>query len=173
MKKQIEKNRLERQLKQEAINAEGELSRARSLTIGTAFGGVTEIMMRRPNGEIIWCTLQPVEVMELIHQLSANIGCHIKIVPRLDFSSWRDWRLTAEELEHYRGLQIHPAVGSPPIVNDMAPFNQLGATLPEANQQPGLLPISKTNVSVGKSLNAKIKKDFEKKLKKIENKEQQ
>lgn len=66
-------------------------SRARSITVGTAFGGVTEIMMRRHDGGMTWCILQPVEVVELIHQLSANIGCHISIRPRNDFSSWRGW----------------------------------------------------------------------------------
>ncbi|NDB84777.1 MAG: hypothetical protein EB127_19030 [Alphaproteobacteria bacterium] len=66
-------------------------SRARSVTVGTAFGGVTEIIMRRNDGSMTWCILQPVEVVELIHQLSANIGCHISIRPRNDFSSWRGW----------------------------------------------------------------------------------
>lgn len=72
-------------------------SRARSITVGTAFGGVTEIMMRKNDGGVIWCVLQPVEVVELIHQLSANIGCHISIKPRSDFSSWRGWNTDRNE----------------------------------------------------------------------------
>jgi hypothetical protein len=128
-------------------------------------------MMRRNNGEVIWCVMQPVEVMELIHQLSANIGCHIKVVPRQDFSSWRDWRLTAEEIEYYRGLQMLPGTGWAPHVNDLAPFNQLGASLPTPQEQPGT--ILSNNASVGTEINQKIKKDFNKKIEKIKNKEQQ
>lgn len=171
MKKQREKVFEEIRSQQDILNAQAELNRARSITVGTAFGGTTEIMMRRNNGEVVWCIMQPVEVMELIHQLSANIGCHIKVVPRQDFGSWRDWRLTAEEIEHYRGLQMMPGLGWPPHVNDMAPHNQLGASLPLPENQPGM--ISHKNVNIGKNINQKIKKDYKKKLEKIENKEQQ
>lgn len=95
-------------------------SRARAITVGTAFGGTTEISIRGDGGDTLWCLMQPVEVMELIHQLSANIGCHIHIQPRKDFSSWREWNLTEAEKLHYNGHV--------PFVNDMAPFNQVGIT---------------------------------------------
>lgn len=94
-------------------------SRARSISVGTTFGGTSEISMRADDGGSLWCLMQPVEVVELIHQLSANIGCHVALKPRKDFASWRDWRVTEEEKLHYNGWA--------PFVNDMAPFNQLGA----------------------------------------------
>jgi hypothetical protein len=82
--------------------------------------------------------MQPVEVIELIHQLAANVGCHLQLVPRKDFSSWRDWKYTEAELAHYRGEQFLPGVGWPPHPNDMAPHSQVGANLPPPEQQPGL-----------------------------------
>lgn len=106
----------------EEINKNLEMSqgrRAQSISIGTAFGGTSEISMRTDANGVVFCFLQPVEVVELIHQLAGNIGCHIHLQPRKDFSSWRDWRLTEEEKQHVDG--------KPPPVNDMAPFNQLGA----------------------------------------------
>ena len=101
-----------------ADTREGDLSRARSLTVGTCFGGTTEIMMRG-NNSYMWAPLQPVEVVELINQLAANIGCHIALKPKKDFASWRDWRVTEEEKASLNGWA--------PFVNDMAPYNQLGA----------------------------------------------
>ena len=117
-------------LQQDIANFSGELTRARSVTVGTAFGGTSEISMRSANGNHVWCLMQPVEVIELIHQLAANVGCHIQLKPRNDFSSWRDWKVTEEEKLH---LQGHP-----PFVNDMAPNNQIGANLPPPEEQPGL-----------------------------------
>ena len=96
-------------------------NRARSITVGTAFGGTTEIMMRSDAGRHIWCIMQPVEVIELIHQLAANVGCHIHIKPRQDFGSWRDWKVTEEERLHYNGHAPH--------VNDMAPHHEVGANM--------------------------------------------
>ena len=95
-----------------------DLDRSRSLTVGTSFGGTTEISMRGDGGKYLWCILQPVEVAELIHQLAANIGCHMALKPRDDFSSWRQWKISEAEKKH---LQGHP-----PFVNDMAPFREIG-----------------------------------------------
>ncbi len=111
-------------------NREGDLRRARSLTVGTAFGGTTELMMRGNDGNVIWANMQPIEVVELIHQLSANIGCHIHLQPRNDFASWRDWRVSPEEKKHLNG--------HPPFVNDMITHMQVGVNLPAPEQQPGL-----------------------------------
>lgn len=108
----------------------GDLLRARSITVGTCFGGTTEIMMRGNDGSVLWSPMQPVEVIELIHQLAANVGCHIHVKPRNDFSSWREWRVTDDEKQHLNG--------HPPFVNDMAPHAQVGANLPLPEQQPGL-----------------------------------
>ena len=94
-------------------------TRAMSITVGTAFGGTTEVSMRGDAGQSLWCLMQPVEVVELIHQLAANVGCHVALKPRKDFASWRDWRVTEEEKLHMNGWA--------PFVNDMAPYHQLGA----------------------------------------------
>jgi hypothetical protein len=106
------------QMKQLADEYQANQSRARSVTVGTAFGGTTEVSMRAPNGTSLWCLLQPVEVTELIHQLAANIGCHLQLAPRDDFSSWRNWRVTEHQHKH---LQGHPA-----FPNDMEPHHNVG-----------------------------------------------
>jgi hypothetical protein len=113
-------------------------NRARSVTVGTAFGGTTELIMRRGDGTFTFAILQPVETIELIHQLAANVGCHLQLVPRKDFSSWRDWKYTEEELAHYRGVQNLPGVGHPPHANDMAEHQHIGQNLPSPEQQAGL-----------------------------------
>ena len=104
---------------QEVSSFASNLNRAKSVTVGTAFGGVTEISMRGDGNQYLWCLMQPVEVIELIHQLAANVGCHIAIKPRNDFGSWREWRLPEIEKKHLNG-QV-------PFVNDMAVFQRLGA----------------------------------------------
>ena len=100
-------------------NRESNRNRARSVTVGTAFGGTTELMMRSDGGRHIWCVLQPVEVIELVHQLAANVGCSVQLAPRKDFASWRDWRVSEAEKKHLNGHV--------PFVNDMAVFQKLGA----------------------------------------------
>jgi len=115
---------------QEITNFEENLSRARSINVGTAFGGTTEIVMRGSGQSYLFCIMQPVEVIELIHQLAANVGCHIHLQPRKDFSSWRGWRVTEDEKKH---LQGHP-----PFVNDMAPHHLVGANMPPSEEQPGM-----------------------------------
>ena len=101
-------------------NRENNLNRARSITVGTVFGGTSEIMMRGDGGRHLWCVMQPVEVIELIHQLAANVGCSAQITPRKDFSSWRDWRVSEAEKKHLNGHA--------PFVNDMALVHNLGKT---------------------------------------------
>lgn len=99
---------------------ENNRTRARSITVGTAFGGTTEVMMRGDGSKLLWCAMQPVEVIELIHQLAANVGCNVALKPRDDFASWRDWRVSEAEKKHLNGHA--------PFVNDMAVFQQLGAS---------------------------------------------
>lgn len=112
--------------------------RARSITIGTAFGGTTEVTMRRPDGTVTFVILQPVEAIELVHQLAASVGCHINLQPRRDFASWRNWKYTEEELAHYRGNNTAPGVGHPPHANPL-PYDQ-GQKLPMPKAQPGMQP---------------------------------
>lgn len=121
MNKSEKKKRLEQIIAQQDINRfQADLNRACSITVGTAFGGTTEVSMRGNGGQTLWCVMQPVEVIELIHQLAANAGCHIHVRPRDDFASWREWRVSDAEKKHLNG--------HPPFVNDMAVFQKLGAS---------------------------------------------
>jgi hypothetical protein len=108
-------------------------NRARSVTVGTAFGGVIELMMRKNDGTVVWATLQPVEVTELLHQLAAGIGCHLHLQPRDDFSSWRSWKTeTPEQIRHLNG--------HPPFASDINPHELRARILPKPEQQPGMQP---------------------------------
>jgi hypothetical protein len=127
---EVKKKLAEIQARQDINRFEADLNRARSVTVGTAFGGTTEISMRGDGGASLWCVMQPVEVIELIHQLAANVGCHINLQPRKDFSSWRDWRVSEDEKKHLQG--------QPPFVNDMAPHQVKGQVLPLPEEQPGM-----------------------------------
>ena len=98
--------------------AESSRNRARAVSVGTSFGGVSEVTMRTDDGRTVWAHMQPVEIVELIHQLAANVGCHIQIIPRNDFSSWRNWRTTEAETKKLNGW--------PAFVNDMEPHMSVG-----------------------------------------------
>jgi len=115
---------------QQDASLRANMTRARAISVGTCFGGVVEVSMRGNDGGTLWCPLQPVEAIELIHQLSAAVGCHIHMQPRSDFASWRDWKYTDQELERFRGEQPLQGVGHAPHANP----------LPLAEQQPGLQP---------------------------------
>jgi hypothetical protein len=52
----------------------------------------------RGDGKHLWAILQASEVIELVHQLAATVGCHIHIQPRKDFASWRQWNETSQPL---------------------------------------------------------------------------
>lgn len=109
---------------------ENDLYRARSVTVGTCFGGTVELMMRG-HGGFMWAPMQPVEAVELIHQLAAGIGCHIAIKPRNDFASWREWQLDAPWNVSGNGW--------PPFADDINPHAKRGAELPPPEQQPGMI----------------------------------
>ena len=64
---ELEKTLLRMQVEQARLENQ---RRARSIAVGTAFGGTTEITMRSQDGNFTYCIMQPVEVIELIHQLS-------------------------------------------------------------------------------------------------------
>lgn len=118
---------------QDIANFQSNLNRARSVNVGTCFGGIVEISMRGNNGQYLWATAQPIEVIELIHQMAASIGCHIHIQPRNDFSSWRHWRETPEEKARY-----NPQDAQPCLIKDED--LGIGAELPAPHQQAGLQP---------------------------------
>jgi hypothetical protein len=111
------------------VSRNGDLRRARSVLVGTAFGGTTEITMRGIDGSVLWTPMQPVEVIELIHQLAANVGCHINLQPRQDFSSWRSWRTDNDEVKQLDGY--------PPSPKEAVDHKKLGQILPKPEDQPG------------------------------------
>jgi hypothetical protein len=79
----------------ELANLEANKYRARSFTVGTAFGGIIEVSMRGDYNHM-WCILQPVEAVEFIEQLAAAAGLQVALRPKQDFSSWRGWNVDTE-----------------------------------------------------------------------------
>jgi hypothetical protein len=65
-------------------------TRARSLSVGTAGGGVIELNMRGDFANL-WYQMQPTEAIEIIGQLAAACGVEVAMRPRQDFASWRSW----------------------------------------------------------------------------------
>lgn len=65
-------------------------NRARSVTVGTAFGGIVEINLRSENN-YLYAQMQPTECIELIEQLAAGCGVEIAMRPKQNFASWRGW----------------------------------------------------------------------------------
>ena len=156
-------NRRQRLQQLEAMEANE--SRAQSIAVGTAGGGSVDITMRGTTGKFLWNVYQPVEVIELINQLAAGIGCHIQIVPRQDFASWRDWKVTPEELERFRGVQPFQGVGHAPHSKiDVQAFKEIGGNLPHSNEQAGLpkpkirVETEKENVATKKAVNKRSTK---------------
>jgi len=160
--KELEKQIAEKSREQQLESIKANKTRAQSITIGTAGGGAVEIIMRSGSGKFLWNTYQPVEVMELINQLSAGIGCHIQIVPRQDFGSWRDWKMSPEELEYARGMQPFQGVGHAPHPKYELEKLRSAVELPRLGEQPGT-PLDKikeeeTNVATKKIVNKRITK---------------
>lgn len=151
LQKEIEKRHKLHQLK--ALEANN--SRAQSITVGTAGGGTIEITMRSAGGDFLWNTYQPVEIVELINQLAAGIGCHIHIIPREDFASWRNWQVSEKELAHARGIQHQPAIGFPPFAKSLTNGEYVAGmreNLPEPESQ------EKEHVATKKAVNKRSTK---------------
>lgn len=152
LKKELERRNKLRQL--EALDANA--SRAQSLTVGTAGGGTVEIMMRTHAGKFMWNTYQPVEVVEFINQLAAGIGCHIQIVPREDFASYRGWKVA---IEHSSGAGLSDKFIPPQI--DQEIMRESGRKLPHPNKQSGRQKVEykeKENVATKKAVNKRTTK---------------
>jgi hypothetical protein len=79
----------------ELANLESNKNRARSFTVGTAFGGIIEVSMRGDFSSL-WCLLQPVEAVEFIEQLAAAAGLQVALRPKQDFASWRGWDVNTD-----------------------------------------------------------------------------
>lgn len=140
---EIKRRQQLRQLESLEANAQ----RAQAISIGTAGGGTTEISMRGVNGRFLWNVYQPVEVVELINQLAASIGCHIAIQPRNDFASWRGWReISAEEKQRLNGF--------PPFQDQLTHEQmQQGIKAIEADEKSDFKVKEKENVATKKAVN--------------------
>mgnify|MGYP003650920486 CR=1 FL=1 len=82
---------------QEVESMKSTQTRGRSVLVGTCFNGQVEVTIRADGNKALWVPLNPGEVSELIHQLSATIGCTATITPRTDVLSWRQWQNTKTE----------------------------------------------------------------------------
>lgn len=87
----------------EYANLQQNRNRARSVTVGTAFGGTIEINMRG-DYHSLWCLLNPVEALELAEQLAAASGVQIAMRPKDDFSAWRGWDVDNVKHIHWKGV---------------------------------------------------------------------
>jgi hypothetical protein len=74
----------------ELASVKANQTRARSISVGTAGGGILEINVR---GDLVtlWYQMQPTEAVELIGQIAAAVGVEIAMRPRQDFAAWRSW----------------------------------------------------------------------------------
>jgi len=86
----------------EYANLQQNKNRARSITIGTAFGGAIEVNMRG-DYHSLWCILSPVEAIEVLEQLAAAAGVQVATRPKDDFSAWRGWDVTNVNHIHWKG----------------------------------------------------------------------
>jgi hypothetical protein len=82
---------------QEIKSAKNNLTRGRSIVCGTCFNGMVEVLIRGDGNEFLWVVLSPGETGELIHQLTASIGCTATITPRTDFLRVRNWNQNKQE----------------------------------------------------------------------------
>lgn len=94
----------------EYANLQQNKNRARSITIGTAFGGAIEVNMRG-DYHSLWCILNPVEALEIVEQIAAAAGVQVAMKPKDDFSAWRGWDVNNVDYIHWKGSapwQISP-----------------------------------------------------------------
>lgn len=131
---------------------QSELYRARSVTVGTAFGGALEINMRMIDGSTVHAILQPPEAIELIHQMAASVGCHLLLKPRDDFSSWRIWKEVDESKLYLQGDQTSQLPPGMLQFKDQNNVTKLTHTRVEENLQQSL-PAKKSRTAEGKVRN--------------------
>lgn len=74
----------------EFLSCQQNRNRARSITVGTAFGGTVEVHMRS-DAASVYAQMQPTEAIELIEQIAAGVGVEIAMRPKVNFASWRGW----------------------------------------------------------------------------------
>lgn len=152
-KKDFEKKMEEAQQLHQLKMMESNRTRAQSVSIGMSGSGTTEITMRGDDGSFLWNVYQPVQVTEFIHQLAASIGCHIQLVPREDFGSWRDWGKPDEkELAHINGF--------PPFAVENKPAEKIGLLKKEIppGTRAAVIAKEKQNVATKKAVNKRSTK---------------
>ena len=81
----------------EIESTKSSLTRGRSIVCGTCFNGMVEVLIRGDGNKFLWVVLSPGETGELIHQLTASIGCTATITPRSDFLNFRPWNQNKQE----------------------------------------------------------------------------
>lgn len=126
----VEKNRAETHARKVIADEASMLTRCRSLTVGSCGGGQIELIMRSNEEYWTWHIMQPVEAIELIHQLAGQVGCHIAVQPRKDFASWRKWNITEEEKQHFGPWSPQPDM--------QGLMDETAMELPPTQEQPGL-----------------------------------
>lgn len=89
---------------QEYLSIQQNTNRARSVTVGTAFGGVVELILRS-DAATVWAQMQPVEAIELMEQIAAGCGVEIAMRPKQNFASWRGWEEILEQKIQIEGIQ--------------------------------------------------------------------
>jgi hypothetical protein len=120
----------------EYANLQQNKNRARSVTVGTAFGGAIEVIMRGDYHHL-WCVLSPVEAIELLEQLAAAAGVQVATKPKDDFSSWRGWDVDNVSYVHWKGT-------APWQVN---PENKHQSKELKGSEEPKQLPAAKEETS--------------------------
>jgi hypothetical protein len=94
----------------EYANLQQNKNRARSITVGTAFGGAIEVNMRG-DYHSLWCILSPVEAIEMLEQIAAAAGVQVATKPKDDYSAWRGWDVDNIDHIHWKGTapwQVSP-----------------------------------------------------------------
>lgn len=107
--------------------------RARSITVGTCFGGILEVGMRGDHYNM-YCPLQPVEAVEVILQLAAASGIEVAMRPKKDFSSWRGWEVEGIEDNYWTGAAKFQLPRPVPVSARNLPQKEQ-ESLPEAKEE--------------------------------------
>ena len=144
--KEFQKEFREKQQQLQLKMLDANRNRAQTVSIGMSGSGMTEITMRGDDGTFLWNVYRPAQVIELIHQLASNVGCHIHIQPRKDFASYREWKEVPEEEKTYLN-------GFSPLADQ-----QIGCEKTELLPQETNKSMEKDNVATKKAVNKRASK---------------
>lgn len=78
------------------------VTRARSISIGSANGGILELTLRSDRTTLHYL-MRPVEAIEVMEQLAAACGVEIAKRPKQDFTAWRAWDPTTPNGSDWKG----------------------------------------------------------------------